>query len=102
MIGTNLLHYRIDSELGRGGMGVVYKATDEKLKRPVALKVLSPKVILDLDSRARFMREAEAAAAVTHPNIATIYQRALRTSRNICLSIFLGHQAHTLYRVPAL
>jgi len=72
--GANLGHYRIESKLGQGGMGVVYRATDEKLRRTVALKVLPPLHVDDQQRRRRFLREARSLAAVTHPNIATIYE----------------------------
>ena len=74
MIGTTLSHFRILANLGEGGMGVVYRAEDEKLRRPVALKVLPPDLVANEERRLRFLREARAAAAVTHPNIATIYE----------------------------
>lgn len=74
MIGTHLSHFRILSKIDEGGMGVVYKAMDEKLQRHVALKILPPDLVADPDRRARFLREARAAAAITHPNIATIYE----------------------------
>ncbi len=71
--GTVLSHYRVDEMLGAGGMGVVYRATDLKLNRTVALKVIG----LDLgggDQRARFLKEARAASAFSHPNIVTIHE----------------------------
>ena len=74
MIGQTISHYRIISELGRGGMGVVYKAEDLKLKRPVALKFLAPHLLTDPDQSQRFIHEAQAAAALDHPNIATIHE----------------------------
>lgn len=74
MIGTTLSHYEIEAELGRGGMGIVYKALDTKLDRTVALKVLPAAALASQDDRARFYREAKAAAALNHPNIAQIYQ----------------------------
>ena len=74
MVGKNLLHYHILEELGRGGMGVVYKARDRKLDRLVALKVPSPSAIGSERDRERFEREARAAAALSHPNIATVYE----------------------------
>jgi tRNA A-37 threonylcarbamoyl transferase component Bud32/tetratricopeptide (TPR) repeat protein len=74
MIGTTLSHFRILAKIGEGGMGVVYRAEDERLRRPVALKVLPPDLVGNEERRLRFLREARAAAAVTHPNIATIYE----------------------------
>ena len=72
--GTNIGHYRVEAKLGQGGMGVVYRAVDEKLRRTVALKVLPPLHVDDRHRRRRFLREARSLAAVTHPNIATIYE----------------------------
>ena len=74
MIGNTLSHFRILAEIGKGGMGVVYKARDEKLRRDVALKVLPPELVGDEERRVRFLREARAAAAITHQNIAVIYE----------------------------
>jgi serine/threonine protein kinase/tetratricopeptide (TPR) repeat protein len=74
MEGTILAHFRILAKIGEGGMGVVYRAEDETLRRPVALKVLPPDVIANEERRMRFLREARAAAAIPHPNIATIYE----------------------------
>ena len=71
--GGRLGHYDILAPLGAGGMGVVYRARDLKLNRDVALKVLPPHRRFDADRRARFTREAQAAAATKHPNIAVIY-----------------------------
>ena len=73
LVGQTLGRYRIDEKLGEGGMGVVFKATDEKLRRTVALKVLSDGVVQDADRRLRFLREARLAASLTHPNIATVH-----------------------------
>ncbi len=74
LIGSVLTHYKIESMLGKGGMGVVYLARDTRLERPVALKLLPPQFVSDPDRRTRFLLEARSAAAVTHPAIAQIYE----------------------------
>jgi eukaryotic-like serine/threonine-protein kinase len=73
MIGSRLSHYTLTAPLGAGGMGVVYRATDSRLNRTVALKVISPDAIADADRKHRFLREARAASALSHPNIVTIH-----------------------------
>ncbi|MGY1761020.1 serine/threonine-protein kinase [Geodermatophilus sp. SYSU D00779] len=72
--GTSFAHYRVDSVIGRGGMGVVYLAHDVRLDRKVALKLLAPEYTSHENFRARFLRESRLAAAVDHPNIIPIYE----------------------------
>ncbi len=73
MTGSDLKHYRVEELLGRGGMGAVYRGRDTRLNRPVALKILEKRLTEDDERRRRFLREAQAAAAVTHPAIAQVY-----------------------------
>src|SRR4249920_3972178 len=73
MIGTKLAHFTITAHLGSGGMGDVYQATDAKLGRSVAIKLLPEAFTHDQDRLARFEREARVLASLNHPNIAAIY-----------------------------
>ena len=74
MLGKTISHYKILEKLGEGGMGVVYKAEDTKLKREVAIKFLPSRIDVSDEERQRFKLEAQAAAALNHNNIATVYE----------------------------
>src|SRR5215472_15787535 len=69
-----LSHYRLEERLGAGGMGMLYRATDLKLGRAVAIKLLARHLVSDETAKARFVREARAASALDHPNIGTLYE----------------------------
>jgi TolB-like protein/Tfp pilus assembly protein PilF len=73
-VGRVLSHYRLEERLGAGGMGILYRGTDLKLGRAVAVKLLARHLVSDETAKARFIREARAASALDHPNIATIYE----------------------------
>ncbi|MCX6574551.1 MAG: serine/threonine-protein kinase [Candidatus Aminicenantes bacterium] len=73
MVGTVLKHYRIETQLGKGGMGVVYRARDTRLDRLVALKMITPGLVANPERRSRLLLEARSAAAVSHPAIAQVY-----------------------------
>jgi serine/threonine protein kinase/tetratricopeptide (TPR) repeat protein len=74
VIGRTLSHYKVLSEISRGGMGIVYRALDLKLDREVALKVLPPELVADPERKSRFVQEAQAAAKLEHPHIAVVYE----------------------------
>jgi serine/threonine protein kinase len=72
-VGTTFAEHEIRAVAGRGGMGIVYRALDLRLKREVALKVIAPKASKDAEFRARFQRECEVAASIHHPNLIPVY-----------------------------
>jgi serine/threonine-protein kinase len=72
-IGAEFVGYRIEQQIGRGGMGVVYRAYDLRLKRTVALKLVSPELARDKRFRDRFARETEVAMSLEHPNVVPVY-----------------------------
>ena len=74
MVGTTITHYKVESELGQGGMGIVYRAKDTMLERTVALKFLPPMFSKDEDAKKRFLHEARAVSALDHPNVAVVHE----------------------------
>jgi len=74
MLPRTISHYHILEKIGEGGMGVIYKAEDTKLKRTVALKFLPSELTKDTQAKARFIQEAQAAAALDHPNICAVFE----------------------------
>ena len=92
--GTEVGHYQIIDKIGAGGMGEVYLAVDTKLNRKVALKFLPPHLCQDEDCRKRFTREAQAAAALDHPNIVKIYDLGGRLEGEIPLQHSNHHNTH--------
>jgi len=92
MIGASVSHYQITEKLGGGGMGVVYKAYDTRLKRHVALKFISSELSHNEDAKNRFIREAQAASALDHPNICNVHEIDQTDGGQlfICMTLYEG------------
>src|SRR3954454_3172937 len=101
MTGTQISHYRIVALLGKGGMGEVFRARDLRLGREVALKILPARYAGDPKRRSRFEREAQAASALSHPNIATIYEAAVDSGvPYIAMELIDGERLRDLMSAP--
>src|SRR5512143_3389792 len=91
-VGQTLGHYRVAEKIGAGGMGVVYRAHDERLKRDVALKVLRAGMLVDKASRNRFRKEAVSLARLNHPNIATIHEFGTKDGTDFLVTEYIVGQ----------
>jgi serine/threonine protein kinase len=104
--GSQIAGYTIEEQIGRGGMAVVYRASDKRLNRPVALKILAPELANDEGYRQRFLREMQAAAAVDHPNIVPVFDAGEADGAlYIAMRYVDGHDLRTIlqteHRMPA-
>lgn len=90
LIGNTLSHYRVVEQIGAGGMGIVYRARDEKLERDVALKVLPAGMLADEDARRRFRKEALALGKLNHPNIATVHEFGCESSTDFIVTEYIA------------
>jgi serine/threonine protein kinase len=90
LIGKTLSHYQVVEQIGAGGMGIVYRARDEKLERDVALKVLPPGMLADEDARRRFRKEALALGKLNHPNIATVHEFGSEGSTDFIVTEYIA------------
>ena len=103
MVGSILGHYKLVQKLGEGGMGVVYKAHDTHLNRPVAVKLLRSDKVADQERKARFAQEACAASALNHPNIVVIYDISVaRGVDYIAMEFVAGRTLQDLLAVKRL
>src|SRR3954468_18795618 len=97
--GAVVAGYRIESVLGRGGMGIVYRASDLELGRVVALKVIAPELLEDAGVRERFLREARTAASIEHPNVIPVHAAGERDGIAFLVMRFIeGDDLRTLVR----
>ncbi len=92
LVGSTVSHYKVLEHLGGGGMGIVYKAQDLKLDRPVALKFLPPELTRDSEAKLRFTHEARAASALDHPNICVVHDigETVDDQMFICMAYYEG------------
>jgi serine/threonine protein kinase/Flp pilus assembly protein TadD len=103
MVGTRLTHYQVLEHLGAGGMGVVFRARDERLQREVALKLLPEGALADPNARREFLREAVAASRVNHPNIGVVHEFATDGTRDfIVMELVAGESLETRLQRGAL